>query len=61
LLDDQRFARNILPDEKQLSQVMIRRLKSDLVDAEGKPLYAQANCKRCPPPTPHKSAPFTKS
>ncbi|MDF5967278.1 DISARM system SNF2-like helicase DrmD [Pseudomonas aeruginosa] len=41
LLDDQRFARNILPDEKQLSQVMIRRLKSDLVDAEGKPLYAQ--------------------
>jgi superfamily II DNA or RNA helicase len=41
LLDDQRFARNILPDDKQLSQVMIRRLKSDLVDAEGKPLYAQ--------------------
>lgn len=41
LLDDQRFARNILPDEKQLSQVMIRRLKSDLVDAEGNPLYAQ--------------------
>jgi superfamily II DNA or RNA helicase len=41
LLDDQRFARNILPDDKQLSQVMIRRLKSDLVDAEGKLLYAQ--------------------
>lgn len=40
LLDDQRFARNILPDDKQLSQVMIRRLKSDLVDADGKPLYA---------------------
>ena len=40
LLDDQRFARNILPDEKRLSQVMIRRLKSDLVDADGKPLYA---------------------
>lgn len=39
LLDDQRFARNILPDEKQLSQVMVRRLKSDLVDADGKPLY----------------------
>jgi len=43
LLDDQRFARNILPDEKQLSQVMIRRLKSDLVDANGNPLYAQRN------------------
>ncbi len=41
LLDDQRFARNILPDEKQLNQVMIRRLKSDLVDADGQPLYAQ--------------------
>ena len=41
LLDDQRFARNILPDDKQLSQVMIRRLKSDLVDADGNPLYAR--------------------
>lgn len=41
LLDDQRFARNILPDEKRLSQVMIRRLKSDLVDADGNPLYAE--------------------
>lgn len=41
LLDDQRFARNILPDEDQLSQVMIRRLKSDLVDKNGKPLYAK--------------------
>jgi hypothetical protein len=46
LLDDQRFARNILPDEKQLSQVMIRRLKSDLVDADGKPLYARVPCRR---------------
>ena len=48
LLDDQRFARNILPDEKQLSQVMIRRLKSDLVDAEGKPLYAQRKLQALP-------------
>lgn len=45
LLDDQRFARNILPDEKQLSKVMIRRLKSDLVDAAGNPLYAQRKLK----------------
>ncbi|MDO4905795.1 MAG: DISARM system SNF2-like helicase DrmD [Lautropia sp.] len=43
LLDDQRFARNILPDEKRLNQVMIRRLKSDLVDADGTPLYARRN------------------
>ena len=39
LLDDQRFSRNILPDEKQLSQVMIRRLKTDLIDNEGNPMY----------------------
>ena len=43
LLDDQRFSRNILPDEKQLSQVMIRRLKTDLVDSDGKPLYPKRN------------------
>ena len=41
LLDDQRFSRNIKPEEKLLSQVMIRRLKSDLVDLDGNPLYAQ--------------------
>ncbi|MDH8147580.1 hypothetical protein QIG09_25990, partial [Klebsiella pneumoniae] len=45
LLDDQRFARNVLPDEKLLNQVMIRRLKSDLVDSEGNPLYAQRKLK----------------
>jgi superfamily II DNA or RNA helicase len=39
LLDDQRFARTAMPDEKQLQRVMIRRLKTDLVDAEGKPIY----------------------
>lgn len=43
LLDDQRFSRSILPDEKQLSQVMIRRLKTDLVDKDGKPIYPQRN------------------
>ncbi len=39
LLDDQRFSRNILPPEDQLARVMVRRLKSDLVDAKGKKLY----------------------
>lgn len=43
LLDDQRFSRSILPDEKQLSQVMIRRLKTDLVDSDGNPIYAIRN------------------
>jgi len=39
LLDDQRFARTVLPDEKQLHRVMVRRLKSDIVDANGKPVF----------------------
>ncbi len=43
LLDDQRFSRNILPDDKQLSQVMVRRLKTDLTDKDGKPLYPKRN------------------
>ncbi|MHA6878966.1 DISARM system SNF2-like helicase DrmD [Ralstonia pseudosolanacearum] len=50
LLDDQRFARNILPDEKRLSQVMIRRLKSDLVDADGNPMYARRTLQALPVP-----------
>ena len=40
LLDDQRFARNIMPDEKQLAQVMIRRLKSEITDKDGQLIYA---------------------
>lgn len=43
LLDDQRFARSVMPDEKQLQRVMVRRLKTDLVDSDGNPLYP----KRC--------------
>lgn len=39
LLDDQRFARSVMPDEKQLQRVMVRRLKTDIVDADGKPLF----------------------
>lgn len=39
LLDDQRFARNVMPEEKQLQRVMVRRLKTDLVDSEGNPIY----------------------
>jgi superfamily II DNA or RNA helicase len=40
LLDDQRFARNILPEEKQLAQVMVRRLKSEITDEKGQRIYA---------------------
>jgi SNF2 family DNA or RNA helicase len=39
LLDDQRFARSVMPDEKQLQRVMVRRLKTDLVNPDGNPLY----------------------
>jgi len=39
LLDNQRFARTVMPDEKQLQRVMVRRLKSDLVDSDGNPIY----------------------
>lgn len=39
LLDDQRFARTVMPDEKQLNRVMVRRMKSDIVDAEGQPVF----------------------
>ena len=41
LLDDQRFARSVMPDEKQLQRIMVRRLKTDLIDPEGNPLYPQ--------------------
>lgn len=45
LLDDQRFARNVMPEEKQLQRVMVRRLKTDLVDAAGKPVYPKREIK----------------
>jgi superfamily II DNA or RNA helicase len=41
LLDNQRFARNVEPDEKQLSQVLIRRLKGDLKDGDGRRMFAE--------------------
>lgn len=41
LLDDQRFARGVMPDEKQLQRVMIRRLKRDIVDADGNHVYPE--------------------
>lgn len=39
LLDDQRFARTAEPDGRQLQRVMVRRLKTDLVDENGDPIY----------------------
>lgn len=48
LLDDQRFARNVMPNEAQLARVMVRRLKSDLVDADGNPLYPKRRLEPLP-------------
>lgn len=39
LLDDQRFARGIVPDREQLARVMVRRLKEDIVDWRGEPRF----------------------
>jgi superfamily II DNA or RNA helicase len=35
LLDDQRFARGVQPDPERLARVMVRRLKTDITDANG--------------------------
>ena len=35
----QRFARGVQPDPKVVNQVMVRRLKDDLVDENGRPLF----------------------
>ena len=45
LLDDQRFARTVMPNEHQLQQVMVRRLKSNIVDSEGKPVFPRRELK----------------
>jgi superfamily II DNA or RNA helicase len=39
LLDDQRFAKMVMPNEQQLQQVMVRRLKSNIVDTNGNPVF----------------------
>lgn len=41
LLDDQRFARGVMPSRKQLETVMVRRLKSEFVDWDGTPRFPQ--------------------
>jgi superfamily II DNA or RNA helicase len=50
LLDDQRFSRSILPDERQRAQVMVRRLKSELLDKDGVPIYPKRTLLALPVP-----------
>ena len=45
LLDDQRFAKTVMPNEQQLQQVMIRRLKNSIVDANGNPVFPKRELK----------------
>ena len=45
LLDDQRFAKTVMPNEQQLQQVMVRRLKSNIVDSEGNPVFPKRELK----------------
>ncbi|WP_254708888.1 DISARM system SNF2-like helicase DrmD [Streptomyces lunaelactis] len=39
MLDPQRFTRGVPPDEEVLKQVMVRRLKSRVLDADGQPVF----------------------
>ncbi|MEB3151766.1 MAG: DISARM system SNF2-like helicase DrmD, partial [Sphaerospermopsis sp.] len=41
LLDSQRFARGVTPDRKQLQVVMVRRLKQEMQNWDGSPLFPQ--------------------
>ena len=41
LIDDQRFARGVAPDETSRREVVVRRLKSDIVDADGQRVFAE--------------------
>ena len=41
LLDSQRFARGVAPDQNQLQVVMVRRLKSEITDWDGTPRFPE--------------------
>ncbi len=43
MLDDQRFHRRSKPDQQQLGTIMVRRLKTELVDWDGKPRFRGRN------------------
>lgn len=45
LLDNQRFAKTVMPNEQQLRQVMIRRLKNSIVDTKGNPVFPKRELK----------------
>src|SRR5262249_44277898 len=48
ILDDQRFARGVDPDPAAVKEVVVRRLKRDIVDADGKPKFLQRDARQIP-------------
>jgi len=48
LLDSQRFARGVSPDRKQLQVIMVRRLKSEMQNWDGSPLFPQRQLEAIP-------------
>lgn len=48
ILDDQRFARGVEPDRNAVRQTVIRRLKHDIVDADGTPRFKQRQAREIP-------------
>lgn len=48
LLDAQRFARGVSPDRNQLDVVMVRRLKQEMKDWDGSPMFPARNLEAIP-------------
>jgi superfamily II DNA or RNA helicase len=48
LIDDQRFARGVTPDPRAQREVVVRRLKRDVVDEDGNPRFQQRETRSLP-------------
>src|SRR5690606_21410746 len=48
ILDDQRFARGVAPDRAAVRETVVRRLKTDIVDADGNPRFQRREAKALP-------------
>ncbi|NHD16010.1 MULTISPECIES: DISARM system SNF2-like helicase DrmD [unclassified Actinopolyspora] len=48
ILDDQRFARGVEPDGKAVDETVVRRLKSEITDADGTPRFAERHATAIP-------------
>ncbi len=48
ILDDQRFARGMEPDPGAVKETVVRRLKSDITDADGHPRFKARNAQAIP-------------